>query len=237
MNADATVRALEQHRAQGLVLNITGYNEAIVANWRANRADVCLELYRQLLKDGVLPNKWTFNAVAGACARRGLAQEVCASLHLDQRRLALPGTYSSSTALSATHVPALFPTSTSSTATSASHSPAARNDRCSALEQGLSLSCRPGRLHPVRGSGVTARAHMCTPKCTHVRTHKRTRTRMPLASFRALTLIGHMDAPIYMYVYIMHMYIFIHVYMYIYYIYVLCMYMSIYIVNYVSYLS
>ena len=203
VKADATVRALEQHRAQGLVINITRYNEAIVANWRANRADVCLELYRQLLKDGVLPNKWTFNAVAGACARRGLAQEVCASLHLDQRHLALPGTFSSSTALSANHVPALFPTHLLLLLHLLLHLllrlPFARRAQSSllhSLEQGpfpaavllecfLLLECRPGRLHPVRGSGVTARAHMPHPQVhalahaqarAHAQAHKRTRT-------------------------------------------------------------
>jgi len=57
-------------------LNITTYNAAIIENWRGDRSAKCLELYEDVMKEGLRPNKWTYNAVVGACARSGQAKEV-----------------------------------------------------------------------------------------------------------------------------------------------------------------
>ena len=51
------MRHLQDIRTQGLIPNITAYNNAIIASWRADRSDACLALYRDLVKEGVKPNK------------------------------------------------------------------------------------------------------------------------------------------------------------------------------------
>lgn len=55
--AQDAIRHLQDIRTQGLIPNITAYNNAIVASWRADRSDTCLALYRDLVKEGVNPNK------------------------------------------------------------------------------------------------------------------------------------------------------------------------------------